>query len=760
MGILAEDIERVRAATDFVADRRRAHRPQAGGAALAGAVPVPRREVAVVLGQRRGRALLLLRLRARRRRHHLRAGGRAPRLRRGGGAAGRPGRHPDPLRHRGRLPGAPAPGPAGRGHEPGGRVVPPAPARRRPTRQPARAYLRSRGYDGDVGAGLPARAGRPTTGTRCAGPSGCPPTCSGTPAWGSSTSGGRQQDVFRGRVLFPIFDVRGDPVAFGGRAPAREAQGPKYRNSPETPLYSKSRVLYGLNWAKAAVVEAGRGGGLRGLHRRHRAGPRRRCHRRWPPAARPWPTSTSGCSRTSPAGWSWPTTPTPPGRPRPSASTSGSGATSVDIAVADLPPGTDPATWPFSDPEALRRRGRRGPAVPRLPPRSGSWPGRPAHPRRAGPGPPRRPWRWCGSTQRPGAGPVRHGGRRPDRASTPTACGRCSPLEGRRRAARGARPRPARRARARPERPGRAGRRGGGPAPGRPPPRGGRRPAPRGAVRRPGGAGRPTGRCASADHPAQAIDEAPSRRPPPCCSDWRSRRPTATPTTCWPAWPRRRPAGARRHRGRGPAVVGPDRLRRRRSAWLKLAMEELRDRGSGRRGRRTGWYAGSSTGSRWKHEPEQQLRSRHRRESSDRRVRPTAGPGPGTAGSLSRRRRHGRARGRRAEPDLIDGGPPAAVRRGHRPRRERGRAQRRRPGAARRAAGAVALRLRPPSRRRRPQPPGQAAETAQAVAARRPAAGRTGHAPAGPPARPQATPTPGRDAARATARRPTRSAPT
>jgi DNA primase len=56
--------------------------------------------------------------------------------------------------------------------------------------------------------------------------------------------------------LFPIFDVSGDPVALGGRAlPGGPA--PKYVNSPETPLYSKSRVLYGLNWARADVVRTG-----------------------------------------------------------------------------------------------------------------------------------------------------------------------------------------------------------------------------------------------------------------------------------------------------------------------------------------------------------------------------------------------------------------------------------------------------------------------------------------------------------------------
>ena len=62
----------------------------------------------------------------------------------------------------------------------------------------------------------------------------------------------RQTDAFRGRILFPIFDGQGDPVALGGRV-LPGGEGPKYRNSSETPIYAKSRVLYGLNWAKAAI---------------------------------------------------------------------------------------------------------------------------------------------------------------------------------------------------------------------------------------------------------------------------------------------------------------------------------------------------------------------------------------------------------------------------------------------------------------------------------------------------------------------------
>lgn len=64
---------------------------------------------------------------------------------------------------------------------------------------------------------------------------------------------GRRQDFFRGRILFPIFDAQGDPVSFGGRI-MPGADGAKYRNTSETQLYHKSRVLYGLNWSKAQIV--------------------------------------------------------------------------------------------------------------------------------------------------------------------------------------------------------------------------------------------------------------------------------------------------------------------------------------------------------------------------------------------------------------------------------------------------------------------------------------------------------------------------
>jgi DNA primase len=61
----------------------------------------------------------------------------------------------------------------------------------------------------------------------------------------SKNESGRVYDKFRDRVMFPIFDRRGRPIAFGGRVLEKDAS-PKYLNSPETPLFHKGRELYGL----------------------------------------------------------------------------------------------------------------------------------------------------------------------------------------------------------------------------------------------------------------------------------------------------------------------------------------------------------------------------------------------------------------------------------------------------------------------------------------------------------------------------------
>lgn len=61
---------------------------------------------------------------------------------------------------------------------------------------------------------------------------------------------GKVYDRFRGRVMFPIFDIRGNVIAFGGRV--LDSSQPKYMNSPETEVYHKGKHLYALNFAKSA----------------------------------------------------------------------------------------------------------------------------------------------------------------------------------------------------------------------------------------------------------------------------------------------------------------------------------------------------------------------------------------------------------------------------------------------------------------------------------------------------------------------------
>ncbi|MCE7883128.1 MAG: DNA primase [Actinobacteria bacterium ATB1] len=68
-----------------------------------------------------------------------------------------------------------------------------------------------------------------------------------------TSSRGEPVGLFRNRVVFPIFDSQGQAVAFAGRRLV-EGDGPKYINSPETILYRKSRLLYGLNWARPMIV--------------------------------------------------------------------------------------------------------------------------------------------------------------------------------------------------------------------------------------------------------------------------------------------------------------------------------------------------------------------------------------------------------------------------------------------------------------------------------------------------------------------------
>ncbi len=117
-----------------------------------------------------------------------------------------------------------------------------------------RSYLRSRGFDSetveqfrigyapDEWDALAAHLGVPTPKLEAAG-------------LGRLGRRGGPIDFFRDRVMFPVFDTNGTVVGFGGRM-LPDGQQPKYKNTPQTRLYDKSKVLYGLHLAKKQIVEA------------------------------------------------------------------------------------------------------------------------------------------------------------------------------------------------------------------------------------------------------------------------------------------------------------------------------------------------------------------------------------------------------------------------------------------------------------------------------------------------------------------------
>ncbi len=123
----------------------------------------------------------------------------------------------------------------------------------------ARAYLRSRGLDGntvdkyDIGFAPEAESWDALV--RLLRGNGVKESVMMSAGRARRGGGGKLFDVFRNRLLFPIHDLRGDPVGFGGRNLGE--QGPKYLNSSDSRLYQKGRLLYGLNRAKGEIARTG-----------------------------------------------------------------------------------------------------------------------------------------------------------------------------------------------------------------------------------------------------------------------------------------------------------------------------------------------------------------------------------------------------------------------------------------------------------------------------------------------------------------------
>jgi DNA primase len=122
---------------------------------------------------------------------------------------------------------------------------------------PGRRYLRQRGYEADMVRAFrlgfaPAQWEALATHLGAQGFSKEDLRAAGLVREGSGGRGDR--DLFHNRLLFPIFDPEGQVVAFGGRV--LDDGTPKYLNSPETPVYQKGRILYGLYQGRDAIRQA------------------------------------------------------------------------------------------------------------------------------------------------------------------------------------------------------------------------------------------------------------------------------------------------------------------------------------------------------------------------------------------------------------------------------------------------------------------------------------------------------------------------
>jgi DNA primase len=232
-----------------------------------------------------------------------------------------------------------------------------------PDAGPARTYLRSRGMDGDVVRQF--RLGwAPDDWDALSKALRLPERVLTATGLGFVNRRGRAQDSFRARILFPICDPSGQPVALGGRIlPRRDGAPPpdpdrppppKYKNSTDTAIYAKRRTLYALNWAKKGIVAADEVVVCEGytdvigffqagvpravatcgtaLSEEHFTQLRNHAKR----IVLAYDADQAGQSATSRV-YEW------------------ERRHEVDVAVADLPPGTDPGELARTDPEALVR---------------------------------------------------------------------------------------------------------------------------------------------------------------------------------------------------------------------------------------------------------------------------------------------------------------------------------------------------------------------------------------------------------------------
>ena len=340
---------------------QRARRAEEVGPALDGPVPVPRREDPVVLGQRRGGPLLLLRVPGLGRPDHLRPRDPAPGLRRRRAPARRPGGD-RAARGRRRRTGAQGPPGVPRRHGPGRRVVPRAPARARPTPAGRATTCAREAITGDVARQFQLGWAPDEWDALRRALKLNEKVLDGDRVSGSSTTAADARTRCARGSSSRSSTRRASPIAVGGRilppapgAPPPERRRAQVQEQPETPIYSKRRTLYALNWAKDDIIRSGEiivcegytdviaffqrraaarrgdvrhrpGRGALPRHAQLRQADRARLRRRRRRARAPPPRSTSGSASTR--------------------STSPS---------CRLPAGTDPGELAQRDPEALRR---------------------------------------------------------------------------------------------------------------------------------------------------------------------------------------------------------------------------------------------------------------------------------------------------------------------------------------------------------------------------------------------------------------------